>query len=178
MRTMVARPAVAGLLTSIVLALSGCSFTGLSLVVDERLTFVTPADREAVELPVTITWEIDDFRIIANGEEADASARSDAGYFGVFIDATPQPPGEDLLWFAEDDDTCKRDPACPDEDYFTVRGIHTTSDTSFTITRLPRPIDSNRRELHEVTVVLLDPDGVRIGESAWTIEFEVVRSDS
>lgn len=173
MTNMVLRLAVSTLLA---VTLSGCSFTGLSLVVDDRLTFVTPADREAVELPVTIEWEIEDFTIAR--DTAVDSARGHAGYFGVFIDRTPQPPGEDLLWFAEDDEDCQRDPDCPDEDYFSVRGIHTTTETSFTITRLPRPIDDRRRELHEVTVVLLGPDGRRIGESAWTIEFEVVRSDA
>lgn len=156
---------------------SACSTTGLSLVVDDRLTFVQPQDREAVTLPVTIEWQIEDFEVTrtagTSGED-----RGDRGYFGVFIDRTPQPPNEALEWFARDDETCQRDPACPDEEWFATRGIHTTTETSFTIDLLPRPADPDRRELHEVTVVLLDPQGVRIGESAWTVQFEVERSES
>lgn len=156
---------------------SACSTTGLSLVVDDRLTFVQPEDREVVTLPVTIEWRMEDFEVTrtpAPGESGDD--RRDRGYFGVFIDRTPQPPNEPLEWFARDDEACERDPQCPDEEWFATRGIHTTTETSFTIDLLPRPADSDRRELHEVTVVLLDPSGARIGESAWTIQFEVERS--
>ena len=178
MRNMVTRRAApASIITLAALMavlVSGCSFTGLSLVVDDRLTFVAPQDRAAVDLPVTIEWEVEDFTVTTTRDAEDVSG--EAGYFGVFIDRTPQPPGEDLQWFAKDDEDCKRDPECPDDDYFSVRGIHTTTKTSFAIAQLPRPVDSNRREFHEVTVVLLDPDGVRIGESAWTIDFEIMRS--
>lgn len=160
------------------IAFSACSTSGLSLMIDDRLEFVHPEDRELVRLPVTIEWQMEDFEVSRTPAEDDSDAGDPAGrgYFGVFIDRTPQPPNEPLEWFARDDDSCQRDPDCPDEEWFATRGIHTTTDTSFTIELLPRPANPDRRELHEVTVVLLDPSGVRIGESAWTVEFEVDRS--
>lgn len=164
-----------GLLLAAVV-LSACSTTGLSLVVDDRLTYLHPEDREAVTLPLTIEWRMEDFTVTRSGG-SDGDGAGDEGFFAVFIDRTPQPPAEPLAWFARDDDACQRDPQCPDDEWFATRGIHTTTDTSFTIDLLPRPTDPDRRELHEVTVVLLAPDGVRIGESAWTVEFEVERTE-
>lgn len=172
------------LLGAAVLALGACSFTGLAFYEDRRLSFVSPEDREEVTLPVTIDWEIRDFEIIEPAEQprpaqtpsGEAEPDPDRGFFAVFVDQTPQPPGEPLAWFARDDETCERNPNCPDESYLASRGAHTTSDTQFTIDVLPQPSEENRREIHEVTVVLLDPDGLRISESAWTIEFEVDRN--
>lgn len=155
---------------------AACSFSGLAFVQDQRLEFVSPEDREVVRLPVTIDWDIEDFEVV---DPADAGAAEPGeGYFGVFLDGRPQPPGEPLLWHAEGDDSCTRDPACPDEEWFRVRGIHTTGESEFTIERLPRPSDDTRRDMHTITVVLLDADGVRIGESAWQLEFEIDRSDA
>lgn len=159
------------------IVLPACSTSGLSLTVDDRLTFVRPDDRDALTLPVTVEWRMEDFDI-SRTPSADGGSSADRGYFGVFVDRPPQPPNESLAWFAEDDQSCQLDPDCPDEEWFATRGIHTTTETSFTIELLPRPADPDRRELHEVTVVLLDADGVRIGESAWTVEFEVERSRS
>lgn len=154
---------------------SACSFSGLAFVEDRRLEFVSPADRELVQLPVTIDWDIEDFDVV-DPDEADGTDPSE-GYFGVFLDARPQPPGEPLAWHARDDETCTRDAACPDAEWYRVRGIHTTTESEFTIEVLPRPSDESRREIRTVTVVLLDAEGVRIGESAWKIEFEVDRAD-
>lgn len=158
---------------AVVVVLGACSFDGLSFRQDRRLSFTSPHDREEVTLPVTVEWEIDDFEIVDPGDQAQATPGQ--GYFAVLVDQTPQPPGEPLKWFAGDDDSCKRDPGCPDEQYLANRGVHTTTDTSFTIDALSQPSNENRREMHEVTVVLLNAEGVRIGESSWTVEFEVDR---
>lgn len=160
-------------LVALMVLLSSCTIHGLSLMVDDRLTFVAPEDGQAVGLPLTIDWQIEDFEIGRTPQPADASV--DRGYFAVFVDRSPQPPGEPLTWFARDDEACRRDVGCPDQAYLEARGIHTTTDTSFTIDVLPRPADDRRREMHEVTVILLDPDGERIGESAWRLRFEVDR---
>lgn len=156
------------------IGLSACSFQGLGFIQDRRLEFVSPEDREIVRLPVTVDWEIEDFEVV----DPDAAATPDPGegYFGVFIDSRPQPPGEALSWHAKDDETCQRDPDCPDEEWYRIRGIHTTTESEFTIELLPRPFDDNRREIHTITVILLDANGVRIGESAWQMDFEIDRS--
>lgn len=156
--------------------LSACSFSGLGFVQDRRLEFVSPGDREMVTLPVTIDWEIEDFEVV-DPERTDRTA-PDEGYFGVFVDTRPQPPGEPLVWHARDDDSCERDPSCPDDEWFRVRGIHTTTESEFTIERLPRPADDGRREIHTITVVLLDASGTRIGESAWQTDIEIDRSEA
>lgn len=154
---------------------SACSVSGLAFVQDRRLEFVSHDDRESVRLPVTIEWTIEDFEVV--DPDTSGSAAPGEGYFGVFLDARPQPPGEPMTWHAEGDETCERDPGCPDDEWYRLRGIHTTTEPEFTIDRLSRPSDDTRRELHTITVVLLDAEGVRIGESAWQLEFEIDRTD-
>lgn len=162
------------LLTSAVavLLLGACSFSGVAFKVDERLDITTPREREIVTLPLTVDWDIEGFTVTG----PTSSDADDAGYFGVFVDGRPQPPGEPLSYFARDDDTCRAEDGCPDEAYLAQRGIHATAETQFTIDLLPRPSDDSKREFHEVTVVLLDGQGDRIGESAWAVEFEVERN--
>lgn len=155
-----------------IVSLGACSVNDLAFREDRRLRFVSPEDREQVSLPVTIDWEVEDFQVVGEGGQA---AGSDGGYFGVFVDQTPQPPGEPLTWFARDDETCQQDPECPDAEYLEMRRIYTTHDTEFTIEVLPRSAPEGRRDMHEVTVILLDADGDRVGESAWRLEFEVNR---
>ena len=50
----------------------------------------------------------------------------------------------------------------------------TTTATSFTVEHVNRLSGSQSgRQLHEVTVVLLDARGQRVGEGAWSVQFEV-----
>jgi hypothetical protein len=156
---------------ALAIAASACSFSGLSFRTDERLTITDPDPREEVRLPVTVRWDVEDFQV--TGETGAESP--DAGYFGVYVDRQPQPPGKPLEWFAKDDETCRPADGCPDEEYLAVRGVHATDETEFTIDVLPQPDNENRREFHEVTVVLLNGAGERIGESAFHVDFEVLR---
>lgn len=163
----------AALVLGLALLLSGCALRGLSFRIDDRLEILSPADREAVTLPVTIDWEITDFEVTGpDGTEGPGS-----GYFGVFIDRAPQPPGEPVEWFAKDDESCRPADGCPDRQYLADRGVHTTQETEFVVKNLPPPPSgqAERREFHEVTIVLLDGSGRRIGESAFTAQFEVQR---
>lgn len=156
---------------------AGCSAAdGLVFRQDRRVALESPEYREVVDLPVTLDWTVDDGLAAAL---ADPSAPPEG--FAVLIDVDPQPPGEPLRYFARDDDTCRADDGCPDLGYLAARGIHVTRDTSFTIERLlPAPgvdVDRGDRDIHEVTLVLLDADGIRLGESAWTFTFEVRQDD-
>ena len=94
--------------------------------------------------------------------------------FAVFVDRAPQPPGKSLAWLAHGDKTCRPAEGCPDSTWYAQRNVFTTTDTSFRIERLARQQDG-RREMHEVTVVLLDADGRRIGETGWTLQLQVAR---
>ena len=155
----------------VILATGACSTQGLAFVEDRRVEIVSPGYRELVGQPVTVDWEVHSDEL----EDELASGLS----FGVYVDIDPQPPGEPLEHFARDDPQCLESPTCPDTQYFRQRGIHTTSETEMTFTQLPIApgVDLERSDpdFHEVTLVLLDEDGVRVGESAWAIIFEIDR---
>jgi hypothetical protein len=156
--------------------LSGCVPQGLAFKVDERLTFQSPKDRATVRLPVTLDWDIRDFEITEPGGEP----RDDAGYFAVFVDATPVPPGKPLSWIARKDNSCRSADGCPDEEYLLARGIYTTTKTELILEQLPRTgrgDEDDRRERHRATIVLLDAEGKRIGESAFEVAFDVTRTE-
>ena len=154
-------------------ALSGCIPQGLAFKVDDRLTFTAPEDRAELTLPVTLDWEIRDFAITPPG----GKAREDAGYFGVFVDTTPMPPGETVRSIFRKDTGCRESDGCPDEEFLNARGIYTTTDTELVLAELPRSDDEDRRERHRATIVLLDASGARIGESAFEIAFDIKRED-
>ncbi len=132
----------------------------LAFRVDERVDIVTPGDRDEVTLPMTVRW----------------TSRAEQTHYGVFVDRAPQPPGEPLTWFARDDEVCTATPGCPDDVYLAERNVFSSTARTFTVERLPdtQP-DGRKRDLHEVTVVLLDADGRRVGEAAWSVEFVVKR---
>jgi hypothetical protein len=149
----------------VALLASSCSTSGLSFKKDERVEIKTPSDREKVTLPVTVSWTVRDFDVPEDGS------------FGIYVDRAPQPPSQTQAWLVRDDIRCKRTPGCPDEAYLAQLEAHTSTQTSFTIDRLPLPAETaqRRREFHDVTIVLLNPEGERIGESAFTVQFEVDR---
>jgi len=165
------RWAIGPALLGLTVALSGCVPQGLAFRVDDRLTFQSPEDRAEVKLPVALDWDIRDFEVTEPGGEP----RKDAGYFAVFVDSTPMPPGKPLSWIARQDNSCRPADGCPDEEYLLVRGIYTTSETKLVIEELPRSSDEDRRERHRATIVLLDASGKRIGESAFEIAFDIDR---
>lgn len=145
-----------------VLAASACSTSGLAFRQDDRLRFIEPGDREDVEEPVTFRWR-------AEGLPAGTT-------YAVFVDRSPQPPGKTVAWLFRDDKSCARIPRCPDTEFLALRDIFLTDEEEITISRL-RDIDGGGRQLHEVTVVLLDRQGRRIGESAFTREVQLRAED-
>ena len=151
-----------GSLVAGVVVLAGCSVSGLAFRADDRVDIVEPEDRAETTLPVTIRWTADDV-------EAD-----DGGpYFAVFVDRAPIRPGQSLRALA--DDSCNRTEGCPDLAYFRDRHVYVTDELEVTIDALPvrsgqRTAADNR---HEATIILLDADGRRLGEAAYTVEFTV-----
>lgn len=161
-RTPAARAAVL-VVTALVLAvLPGCGVSDLNFVQDDRLSIVAPEDRAKVELPVTVRWKVEDFD----------------GSYAVFVDRAPVPPGRSLEWLARDDELCETTPDCPSTEWFHARQVYPTTDTELTLEKLPELTRDERRVFHEVTVVLIDENGERVGESAVTVEFEVEREST
>lgn len=124
---------------------TACAPEGQLFRVDERVSITAPEDRSEVTLPLTITWEVDGFEIRGPG----APASADAGYFAVFLDRSPVPPGERVV---------------------EARDVFTTTRTSLLIEELP----GDEEEQHTATIVLVDTAGTRIGESAWGVAFDVI----
>lgn len=153
-----------------------CVSDGLAFRTDTRVEVTSPEDRSEVTLPVTVSWTVRDFEVVEPGEPAGVSTDQEAGYFGVFVDRAPQPPGEPVAWVARDDPSCRAADGCPDAEYLALRGVFETTDTSITLSQLPQAsAESRTRERHTVTIVLLDPEGRRIGESAFPVDFIVDR---
>ena len=150
---------------------SGCGLRGLNFVQDERVRIAAPRDNAEVRVPFTVRWTVEDFEVTG----PTATSSSSAGYFGVFVDRAPPGPGRTLASLAEGDAVCKATKGCPDEAYLAGHRAYTTTDTAFRIEQLPELTRDREREAHEVTVVLLDGKGRRIGESAFRVEFHVRR---
>ena len=166
------RVAVALMVTvSVGSTLSSCGIRGLNFVRDDRLSITAPEARSEVRLPMTVRWTVRDFSITGPTREATA----DAGYFGVFVDRAPPGPGKTLASLADNDPACKESAGCPDEAYLAGQNAYSTTDTTFELARLPELTRDRTREAHEVTIVLLDGLGRRIGESAFRVEFQVRR---
>lgn len=155
-----------------VLACSACIPDHYAFLVDDRLTITSPKNLDEVTLPVTIRWKIEDFDVVEPG----SPVRDSAGYFGVFVDREPMPAGEDLRWLARKDTACEASAGCPDKQYLADRDVHVTTDTELVLEDLEEGPEG-RRERHTVTIVLLDPTGKRIGESAFYVDFEVRRGE-
>jgi hypothetical protein len=140
---------------------------------DKRLDFVAPKARTLVETPIDVRWAIRDFKVQAPGS---APRSHDAGYFAVFVDRAPIKPDETMRVIASKDQPCLHRPGCPDEQYLEDRQIYTTTSSTLTLQQIP-PIAGNteRIQVHFITVVLLDTAGHRIGESAWQLDVRMRR---
>jgi hypothetical protein len=154
------------LVVAVLAALPACGVSGLSFVQDERVDITAPKDRSEVRLPVTVAWDVNNFAVGPG-----------RGSFGVFIDRAPQRPGKTLAWIFRGNDSCRGSSfktLCGTEAFLAQRNVFRTTKSRFTIQQVPRLVGSQSgRQLHEVTVVLLDAQGERIGEGAWSVQFEV-----
>jgi hypothetical protein len=152
--------------------LTACGVSGLNFKQDKRLTITAPTDRSRVGLPLTVRWEVDDFSVTGR----DGSRRADAGYFGVYLDRAPQPPERKQDWLLRDEPRCRGNTTCSSPGVLADARIYSTSETSLTLDNIADlDPESDRRDIHEVTVVLLNGRGERIGESAFIVEFEIER---
>jgi hypothetical protein len=155
---------VAGLVIAAVLVLPACGVSDLAFDQDQRIEITSPGDRDEVSLPVEVRWRAKGLR----------TSRTAGPFYAVFVDQEPMRPGQSIETLADDD--CRRQPNCPDLTYLRDRYVFVTEQPRVELTTLPRPSSSTRTgaaEAHEATIVLLDREGRRIGESSWTVEFRV-----
>ena len=149
-------------LVAAIVSLAGCSVTDLAFEEDDRVDIVEPADRADATLPVTIRWTADDLDDAEGGP-----------FFAVFVDRAPIRPGQSLRSLA--DEACNRTDGCPDLAYFRDRHVYVTDDLEVTVDALPA--QSGQRtaadDRHEATIILLDGEGRRLGEAAYTVQFTV-----
>ena len=145
---------------TVALVTPACGIHGLDFVKDERVRIIAPSPNTEVRVPFTVRWRVEDFD----------------GSYGVFVDREPPGPGRTLASLANGDAVCKATKGCPDEAYLAAHRAFTTADTSFRVEQLPELTRDREREAHEVTVVLLDERGRRIGESAFRVEFHIRRT--
>ena len=140
---------------------TACGVHGLSFVQDKRVDITAPRERSKVTLPVSIAWTVKNFH----------------GSFGVLVDQAPPRSGETLPWLFRGLDTCRGDTGkalCQTRAFLAGRNVFETARPRFTVDHVDRFTGNDRRrQFHEVTVVLLDAQGRRVGEGAWSVQFEV-----
>ena len=169
---MTPRPRLALACLVVIAITTSCNVGQLDFARDERLTITAPRQRAQIGLPVTIRWQVRDFKVTGR----DGSDDDGSGYFGVLLDRAPPAPGKTLASLVADDPVCKATPRCPDTAYLAGQGAYSTTKTSFEFAQVTDFSDrGRRRDFHEATIILLDGRGARIGESAFRVEFQVER---
>jgi hypothetical protein len=174
LRTGCTRVALLPLLASVG-ALGGC--TNVSLLqfhVDHYVKFVAPESRAKLTVPVTLRWKLDGFRVA--GPDSGEPPSKDAGFYALFVDRAPIKPGQTLAAVGGDDPSCAASDACLKRSYLADHQVYWTTDLSFTLRQVPSLSDNRDNwQLHEVTIVLLDTSGRRIGEHAYFRDFQLKR---
>lgn len=145
------------------LLLGGCAVHGLTFVEDDRVRITTPRDRAEVDVPFRLGWESEDLPV---GQR-----------YAVLVDHTPPPTGKSLAWLFRGREDCKGPvgkAACSKPDYLAEQGVLLTQSQEITVQEVEDLTgDDRKRVFHEVTIVLVDQDGTRVGEGSWSREVEV-----
>jgi hypothetical protein len=154
------------------LAVAGCGAAqGLRFTQDDRLRFTAPANEANVSLPLTVSWQISDFTVRPPG----SPPRDNTGYFAVFVDGYPVPPGQPLT-DALPTGYCVGQRNCPSPAQLASQAhVYVTDKTAVTISTLG---DGNfKTSNHYVVIVLVDGAGRRQGDSFWYRSFNVSGAD-
>lgn len=147
----------------LVFSAPACAVNGLSFFHDYELDVHVPDENAEVSLPFQVRWEAD----------------SRAGYFAVFFDRSPMRPGKPLLSLVPSGDPCREQQACPDAAWLADHGVYVTDKPEIVVERLADKRENNRsKDRHELTIVLLDNEGRRVGESSYHREFIVEREEA
>lgn len=172
------RTSVAMSLAFVAAAVGGCAdFSQMQFHTDHLVKFTAPESRAKLTLPVTLRWQVSGFHVAGPAKRlASEPASKDAGYFALFVDRAPIKPGQTLAAVAGDDPSCIPSAGCPDRSYLADHQVYWTTDRTFTLREVDALDTRDNWQLHEVTIVLLDTDGRRIGEHAYYRDFKLKRS--
>ena len=144
---------------------AGCGFEGLDFVVDDRVDITSLDDRDETDLPIELTWTFD------------GPFEGDEAAFAVIVDRTPPPPGRDLDSLLDDDPACDGPQGCPDG-YLERNRVYVTTDTTILLDNVAEGTAAQEaRGFHEVTIVLVDDQGRRVGELAESVRFRLPGRD-
>jgi hypothetical protein len=132
---------------------------GLLFVKDERLRIVAPENMAAVSTPVQLRWT--------------TQARPpNAPNYAVFVDALPVHPGQNLRSLAGA--KCASVPTCVDVAWLNRHFVFLTAQPQLDLQALPiLAAAKGERDIHKATIVLVDQGWRRLGESAWSVTFDV-----
>jgi hypothetical protein len=137
---------------------------------DSRVAFRTPVAESTVRLPLVLRWQSHGIRLADPGV-----AKPGTYYFAVFLDRRPLAPGESLLSLV-DDECVDAGHGCADRAYFERRNVFLTAGTSLSLSNVA-PLSTHKHRadgaLHTATIVLMDGEHRRHGETAWQRSFRV-----
>ena len=130
---------------------------GLLLADDARLTIVSPRSLSTVSAPVQVSWRTTippDSRVS----------------YAVFVDVLPVHPGQNLRAVAGA--RCAGVPTCVDEALLNRHAVYLTRRPRLDLDTLPiLGTPKGQRDMHQITIVLVDPSWQRLGESSWSVTF-------
>lgn len=141
------RTRLVALAIAAVAATSLCGCQSLLFRQDHAVTLTSPAQFATVSLPLRVTWTTASFRAPDDGE------------YAVFVDRDPMPPGAGIDYFQPNN---RFDIYVQSQPYLVLQNL--------------APVlsgDPGEANHHDITVVLLDRDGHRVGETAAFTEFTV-----
>ena len=162
------------LLLLIPLAVGGCGNGGLQFRQDDRVDITAPTDRARVVAPLDVRWTTKGRRVRCDRKCSAIISSTDGAPCGSSSGTDNSPAG--LLTTIKSSSSYRIESCCSPA----LRGrpadrfIYLTRKTSLTLDTLPAKSTSNRtsaKDTHDVTIVLVDADGRRRGESSWSVEF-------
>jgi hypothetical protein len=135
---------------------TGCG-SGLLFSVDKRLRITSPRSLSTVSTPVQLRW---------TGRLPTRTTDS----YAVFVDALPVHPGQNLRSLA--DQACARAPGCVDVAWLNRHFVYLTRADQLELDNLPiLGTPKADPDMHSATIVVVNSDWTRVGESAWTVSF-------
>jgi len=168
-------------LLALAVAASACQTDGMRWRREDVITITSPGLREAVEMPVLVTWE-------PSPDLADQIAQDPGGIlYGIFVDRAPIGRGAQLADVVGRN--CSGRGGCMDEESLRDRGIHVSAIPQLLLADLDdlrRRGDPDGRDVHAVTIVVLrrgddrEDGGLaleRADETSYRVEFVVEREE-